>query len=271
MLGPRKRPVRYQPPPATSPAAGRPIRVHAHHAGYQAPPGTPNSSAAIGAAGPHHPRQLAQHGRRVVHVAQQVGVDERVHRPVVERQRLRLSLDELDPLARGRPPAPVRGRARASQGSGRCRSRGSRGGARSRSPQRRCRWRRRPPGRPRARSSRSTSRSCQRRSLPNESSCAQRSYSPAMPSNSSRAWLLRAESVMPRRTGRARRPPAGRRARSAPRRSGRARAGSVTRWRAASSASRCHRSWFLTGFLSAVRQPFCCQLRSQPLVKACST
>ena len=48
------------------------------------------------AAGADRAGQLAQHRRRVVDVAQQIGVHERVHRRILERQRLGLALHQLD-------------------------------------------------------------------------------------------------------------------------------------------------------------------------------
>jgi hypothetical protein len=70
MLGPRKRPVCSHPGPATAPASGR----------------------------PHGGRERSQHRRRVVDVAEQVGVRERVDGGRLERQPLGVGLDQVDPV-----------------------------------------------------------------------------------------------------------------------------------------------------------------------------
>ena len=91
--------------PATSPPAGgrsvsMPTRRGTRHpAARRTPARRPCRPAA-----PRVPARAPP--PRIVDIAQQVGVDERVHRAVVERQRLRLALDELDPLVQARRPAP---------------------------------------------------------------------------------------------------------------------------------------------------------------------
>ena len=100
--------------------SGRPTRVQSRHAGSAAPRGTPNSSDAIIPPGRTAAASAAQRRRRVVHVAQQVGVGQRVDRAVGDRQALGLrprtsSIRSVSP-GRRRPGAR---RRRACRGSGR--------------------------------------------------------------------------------------------------------------------------------------------------------
>ena len=75
--------------------------------------GTQNSSAGDPAAGPDHPRELAERGRRIVDVAEEIGEGEVVELAVGEWQRLGLALDQLDAVGERRSPASF-ARARSS-------------------------------------------------------------------------------------------------------------------------------------------------------------
>ena len=96
----------------------------------------------------HHPGQLGERRRRVVDVAEQVGERERVEGGVLEGQRLRAALDELDAVAEA---CALDARAAGGEHVGAlvdaddaC----SRAGGRARSRRPRCRWRRRARGCP---------------------------------------------------------------------------------------------------------------------------
>ena len=75
---------------------GKPARVHSFHAGYAAPVGDAEVERGHHAAGADRAGQFGQRGRGIVDVAQQVGVGERVHGAVLQRQRLGLCLDQVD-------------------------------------------------------------------------------------------------------------------------------------------------------------------------------
>ncbi len=143
--------------------------------------GTPKSSDAIIPPGPDRACQRLHCLRRIVDVAEEIRVGQRVDRARRERQAARPGLRRARSVTQGPRPRRRGGhRRRASQGSGRSRRPGTGTGGRARSPRPPCRWRRRRPGH-RAREARparsvSTMRSCQRRSWPNDKTCAQRSH-----------------------------------------------------------------------------------------------
>ncbi len=99
MLGPRKPPTSRQPGETTAPARGQ---AHPHVELPQRPP-RPAREAELEhrdrPAGAHDAGELAQRRAVVVDVAQEIREGERVELSVGERQRLRASLAQLDPLA----------------------------------------------------------------------------------------------------------------------------------------------------------------------------